>query len=164
MRTDTMEAALNEQIREEMYSSYLYLAMSAFFEGLDLRGMAKWMRLQAQEEFGHAMKLFDYIFERGGAVTLKALAEPQATWASPAAAFAAALAHERHITACIHRLVEQAAAERDHGTVNFLQWFVKEQVEEEASVEPIARRLEKIGDHMMGLLLIDRETGGRTED
>ncbi|MGV8038544.1 MAG: ferritin [Thermoanaerobaculaceae bacterium] len=161
MLSNTMEAALNEQIREEMYSSYLYLAMSAYFEGLDLRGMAKWMRMQAQEENTHAMKLFDYVFERGGTVKLKALAEPQATWATPAAAFAAALAHERHITACIHTLVEQAAAEHDHGTVAFLQWYVKEQVEEEAHAEPIARRLEKIGDNMMGLLFTDRELGSR---
>ncbi|HPC82415.1 MAG TPA: ferritin [Thermoanaerobaculaceae bacterium] len=161
MLSTTMEAALNEQIREEMYSSYLYLAMAAYFEGLDLRGMARWMRVQAQEENSHAMKLFDYVFERGGTVTLKALAEPQATWASPAAAFAAALGHERHITGCIHKLVEQAAAEHDHGTVNFLQWFVKEQVEEEANVEPIARRLEKIGDNMVGLLFTDRELGSR---
>lgn len=161
MLSNTMEAALNEQIREEMYSSYLYLAMSAYFEGLDLRGMAKWMRVQAQEENSHAMKLFDYVFERGGTVTLKAIAEPQASWASPAAAFAAALAHERHITSCIHALVEKAAAEHDHGTVGLLQWYVKEQVEEEANAEPIVRRLEKIGDNMVGLLFTDRELGSR---
>lgn len=161
MLSNNMEAALNEQIREEMYSSYLYLAMSAYFEGLDLRGMARWMRMQAGEEHNHAMKIFDYVFERGGTVTLKALAEPQASWASPAAAFAAALAHERHITSCIHSLVDLAASERDHATENFLQWFVKEQVEEEASAEPIARRLEKVGDHMMGLMFMDRELGSR---
>ncbi|HPS79445.1 MAG TPA: ferritin [Thermoanaerobaculaceae bacterium] len=161
MLTSTMEKALNEQIREEYYSSYLYLAMSAYFESLDLKGMARWMRTQAHEEEGHAMKLFDYVFERGGRVALAAIDAPQATWASPAAAFAAALGHERHITACIHKLAETAAGERDHGSVNFLQWFVKEQVEEEATVEPIARRLEKIGDNMVGLLFTDRELGSR---
>jgi ferritin len=161
MLSTTMEKALNEQIREEYYSSYLYLAMSAYFESLDLRGMARWMRTQAQEEHGHAMKLFDHVFERGGTVALAAIDAPQATWASPAAAFAAALGHERHITGCIHKLVEAASAEHDHGTVNFLQWFVKEQVEEEATVEPITRRLEKIGDHMVGLLFTDRELGSR---
>lgn len=161
MLSNTMEKALNEQIREEYYSSYLYLAMSAYFESLDLRGMACWMRAQAQEEHGHAMKLFDFVFERGGTVVLAALDAPQATWASPAAAFAAALYHERHITGCIHKLVEAASSEHDHGTVNFLQWFVKEQVEEEAHVEPIARRLEKIGDNLMGLMFTDRELGSR---
>ena len=161
MISKTMEKALNEHLTEEMYSSYLYLAMSAKLVSLDLPGMARWMRQQSQEEMGHGMKFFDYIHERGGVVKLAALNQPKDTWADGLAAFAAAYKHEQHITKAINTLVDKAIAEKDHATVNFLQWFVKEQVEEEANVEPIVRKLELIGDNFGALFFLDGRLGMR---
>lgn len=156
-----MEAALNAQIKEEMYSSYLYLAMAAYFNSIDLPGFSSWMRVQAKEEEAHAMKLFDFIQERGGRVVLVAMKEPTKEWASPLAAFEAALAHERHITGRIDKLVDLARAGKDHATEVFLQWFVKEQVEEEASADAIVRRLGMIGESKNGLLMMDHQLGKR---
>jgi ferritin len=156
-----MEKALNEHLKEELYSFYLYLAMSAQLETLNMRGMARWMRKQAQEEMGHAMKFFDYLHERGGTVTLMKLDQPRGDWSTGLAAFAAAYKHEQHITAAINALVDKAMAERDHATVNFLGWFVKEQVEEEAAVEPVVRRLELVGDNLGALFVLDHELGAR---
>lgn len=155
------QQALNQQLKEEMYSSYLYLAMSAYLEGNNFRGMATWMRVQAQEEYSHAMKFFDYVHERGGTVTLLALEQPQAEWPSILAAFKAAAAHERSITKKIHALVDKASTEKDHATLNFLQWFVKEQVEEEATVDAIVKRLEAVGDSPAGLYHLDHDLGKR---
>jgi ferritin len=157
----TMEQALNTQMNAELYSFYLYLAMSAHLEGLSFRGMAKWMRVQAQEEMGHAMRFFDFLHERGAAVTLLAIDQPQAKWASIPAAFKAAAAHERSITKKINALVDKAVAEKDHATANFLQWFVKEQVEEEATLTPIVARLEAVGDSTGALYFLDHELGKR---
>jgi ferritin len=157
----SMEQALNTQINEEIYSFYLYLAMSAHLEGLNFSGMAKWMRVQAQEEMSHAMRFFDFLYERGGAVTLAAINQPQAKWASIAALFKAAAAHERSITKKIHALLDKAAGEKDHATANFLQWFVKEQVEEEATLAPIVARLEAVGDSTAALYFLDHELGKR---
>ncbi len=156
-----MQQALNAQINEELYSAYLYLAMSAHLEGQSFKGMASWMRVQAREELGHAMRFFDFLHERGGSVKLAAIAQPQAKWPSIAAMFQAAAAHERSITEKIHALVDGAAAEKDHGTVNFLQWYVKEQVEEEAALAPIVARLAAIGDHAGALYYLDHELGKR---
>lgn len=161
MLSRTIENALNEQMKEEFFSFYLYLAMAAQLETENLRGMSRWLRKQAQEELGHAMKFFDYIHERQGVVALQKLDQPKGDWSTGLAAFAAAYKHEQHITAAINALVDTAQAERDHATVNFLQWFVKEQVEEEASVEPIVRRLELIGDHPGALFVLDHELGAR---
>jgi ferritin len=156
-----MEQALNKHLKEEMYSFYLYLAMSAYLEGLNFKGIAAWMRVQAQEEYAHAMKFFDFLHERGGAVTLLALEQPQAQWASVLAAFKAAYAHERSITKKIHALVDKATAEKDHATANFLQWFVKEQVEEEATAETIVKRLEAVGDSPGAIYYLDHQLGKR---
>ena len=161
MITKTMEQALNKHLKEEMYSFYLYLSMSAYLEGLNFKGIASWMRVQAQEEYNHAMKFFDCLHERGGAVTLLALEQPQAQWASVLAAFKAAYAHEKGITKKIHTLLDKATAEKDHATANFLQWFVKEQVEEEATAETIVKRLEAIGDSPGALYYLDHELGKR---
>jgi ferritin len=157
----TMEQALNKQLKEEMFSFYLYLAMSAHFERNNFKGAGAWMRIQAMEEFSHAMKFFDFVHERGGSVTLLALEQPQATWASILAAFKAAYAHERSITKKIHALVDKAAAEKDHATTNFLQWFVKEQVEEEATAETIVKSLEAISESPGALYHLDHELGKR---
>ena len=156
-----MEQALNKHLKEEMYSFYLYLAMSAYLEGLNFKGIAAWMRVQAQEEYAHAIKFFDFLHERGGTVMLLALEQPQAQWASVLAAFKAAYAHERSITKKIHALVDKATAEKDHATANFLQWFVKEQVEEEATVETIVKRLEAVSDSPGALYYLDHELGKR---
>jgi ferritin len=163
MISKTMEKALNEQAREELNSFYIYLAMSAYLEEQNYRGMAKWMSVQAKEELGHAMKFIHYLLERGGKVTLAALDAPKATWKTPLAVFKTGLTHERYITKCIYTLVEKAAAEKDHGTVNFLQYFVKEQVEEEANAEPIVAKLEMAGDNLGALFYLDHELGGRSE-
>ena len=157
----SMEQALNAQINEEMYSFYLYLSMAAHLEGMNFKGMARWMRVQAQEEMGHAMRFFDFLFERGGSVTLSGINQPQAKWASVAALFKAAAAHERSITKKIHALVDKSASEKDHATANFLQWFVKEQVEEEATLVPITSRLEAIGENVGALYYLDHELGKR---
>ena len=159
-----LEKALNEQIREEYFSSYLYLSMAAWFESQQLQGMAKWMRKQAAEEMEHALKFFDQVLERGGTVKLQALEAPQQKWASPAAAFSAALDHERHITGCINKLVDLAIAENDHAGVEFLNWFVKEQVEEEATVEPIAHRLKACEGSPGPLYQLDHQLGLRGDD
>ena len=156
-----MEQALNKHLKEEMYSFYLYLAMSAYLEGLNFKGMAAWMRVQAQEEYAHAMKFFDFLHARGGTVTLLALDQPQSEWASVLAAFKAAHGHERGITKKIHALVDKATTEKDHATANFLQWFVKEQVEEEATVETIVKRLGAVGDSPGALYYLDHDLGKR---
>lgn len=156
-----MENALNEQINAEMYSAYLYLAMAAHFESENLSGFAKWMRVQTQEEETHAKKLFEYVIERGGKVTLKAIDAPPAQWKSPLAAFEAAYKHEQFITGCISKLTELAAEQKDHASVVFLQWYVKEQVEEEASVERIVRTLKATNEAPGALYMIDRELGQR---
>ena len=125
--------SLNEQINAEMFSSYLYLSMEAYFQSISLKGFAAWMRVQAQEEMMHGMKFYDFVNERGGKVTLEAIAKPETTWATPLAAFEAVLKHEEHVTSLINNLVDLAISEKDHASNNFLQWFVAEQVEEEAS-------------------------------
>jgi ferritin len=161
MMTDKMEKALNTQINEELYSSYLYLAMSAWFESQNLPGFATWMKVQAREENTHAMKLFEYVHERRGRVTLKAIKEPDKDWKSPLAAFEAALEHEQYITGCINDLVNQAVAEKDHATAGVLQWFVKEQVEEEASADRVVQMLKMAASAPGALLMLDHQMGER---
>ncbi len=162
MLSDRMHKALNDQVQAELYSAYLYLAMAAYFEDLGLGGMSNWMTIQFQEEQSHAMKFFHYIVERRGRVELQALAKPEKEWASPLAAFEAALAHERMITGRIGDLASLALAEKDHATHNMLQWFISEQVEEEATVDNIVNQLRLVGEKGPGLYMIDREMKGRT--
>jgi len=150
-----MQDALNEQINAELYSSYLYLAMAADFEAKNLKGFAHWMEVQANEEAGHAKKFYDFVLDRGGRVALKAIAAPPAEWKSPLAAFEEVYAHEQKVTALIHKLVELAAEERDHAASVMLQWFVSEQVEEEANACEILEKLRLIKDHSQGLLMLD---------
>ncbi len=157
-----IEEAINRQINEELYSSYLYLSMSAYFESLGLRGFANWMYVQYQEEKDHAMKLYRYLIERGGRVKLYAIKEPPHEWNSPLHAFEETLKHERHITKCINDLVDLAEKKKDRATFNLLQWYVDEQVEEEANDEEIIQKLKMIGDNPQGLLMLDRELAART--
>ncbi|HDS59456.1 MAG TPA: ferritin [Thermoplasmatales archaeon] len=156
-----MEESINKQINEEFYSAYLYLAMSGYFESVDLPGFAHWMHAQYLEEMEHGMKFWHHLVDRGGTVKLYAIQEPQREWDSPLAAFQAALEHERHITGRIHALVDLAEEVKDRAAYNLLQWYVDEQVEEEASVEAIIARLEMVGGSGNGMLMVDRELGQR---
>jgi ferritin len=157
-----IEKAFNDQINEELYSAYLYLAMSAHFADANLGGMSTWMRVQAQEEVGHAMKFFDHVIERDGSVQLKPIKGPEKTWKSPLDVFEAAYKHEQHITGRINKLATMALEDGDHASNNFLQWFVAEQVEEEATALGIDDQLKLIGKDSSSLFLLDRELGGRT--
>lgn len=156
-----IEKALNDQINAELFSAYLYYAMAAYFEATGIPGAAHWMRIQTQEELIHVSKYFEYIVDRGGRVALGAVAAPQAQWKSPLAAFEAALNHEREISSRIHRIADLAVKHRDHGTHNFLQWFISEQIEEEKSAEDVVQKLKLAGKDGAGLFMIDRELASR---
>ena len=156
-----IEKALNDQINAEMYSSYLYLSMSSYFSSINLNGFATWMRVQAQEELMHAMKFYDYVIERGGRVTVKAIEAPPAEWDSPLKVFEHVYTHEQKVTGLINDLVNLAIAEKDHATTAFLQWFVTEQVEEESSADEIVQKVKLVGDQGAGLLMLDQELGQR---
>ena len=161
MLSKKMNDALNEQINAEFYSAYLYLSMEAYFESVNLPGFAKWMRAQIQEESMHAMKLYDFVNERGGRVLLKAIEGPVTEWSSPLAVFEATYAHEQKVTGLINDLVNLAVEEKDHATNSFLQWFVNEQVEEEASADAVVQQLKMAEDSPGGMFMIDRELGQR---
>ncbi len=153
--------ALNKQINAELYSAYLYLSMSAYFESVGLKGFANWMRVQAREELSHAMRIYEYVIERGGRVRLFAVDEPPSEWRSPLDAFEAAYRHEVSVTKMINELVELAISEKDYATYNMLQWFINEQVEEEASAAEIVDKLRLLGEDGRGLFMLDRELGQR---
>jgi ferritin len=161
MITQKVQDALNEQIRNEFYSAYVYLAMSAHFEEESLLGFGKWMRAQAAEELSHGMRLFDYLNDRGGHVQLQAIDAPPDSFASPLAIFTQALKHEQQVTQMIHRLYQLAAEENDYPTQVALQWFVTEQVEEEKTAGDIIAQLEMIGENRTALLLLDRDLANR---
>ena len=161
MLSERMQGALNEQINAELYSSYLYLAMSSHFSSVNLVGMASWMRVQVQEELFHAIKMYDFVNERGGRAMMKAINQPPGAWDSPLAVFEAGLDHERKVTGLINNLVDVAIAERDHATSIFLQWFVTEQVEEEANASGIVSKLRMIGHDASSLFALDQELGQR---
>jgi ferritin len=161
MISEKLEEAFNNQINAELYSSYLYLSMVAYFESMNLPGFGQWMRCQAQEEVTHAMKFFHFIHERGGRVKLTAIEGPPTEWGSPLAAFEAAYAHEQKVSGMINDLVDLAMEERDHAANNFLQWFVSEQVEEEASADEVVNKIKLAGDRGGGLFMLDRELGSR---
>jgi ferritin len=161
MLSKKIEDALNSQINAELYSSYLYLSMSAYFTSISLGGFANWMKQQAQEELFHAMKMYDFLGERGGRIILQAIDQPQTEWTSANDAFSNVLAHEQKVTSLIYNLVDMALDERDHATHIFLQWFVSEQVEEEASAGEIVDKLKLIGTDANGLFMLDNELGQR---
>jgi ferritin len=161
MISEKLEKAFNNQINAELYSSYLYLAMVAYFESMNLPGFGQWMRCQAQEEVTHAMKFFQFIHERGGRVNLTAIEGPPTEWASPLAVFEAAYAHEQKVSGMINDLVDLAIELRDHAANNFLQSFVSEQVEEEASADEVVNKIKLAGDRGGGLFMLDRELGSR---
>ncbi len=161
MLTKTMQEALNDQINAEYYSSYLYLSMAAWAESANLKGLANWFRVQSQEEMVHVMKFFQYVVDRRGTVKLAAIAAPPTEWHSPVAVFEATLAHEQHVTGRINKLAELAVKENDHASHALLEWFVNEQVEEEASADSVLQQLKLAGDAPAALFMIDRELGAR---
>jgi ferritin len=163
MISKKMQDALNEQINAELYSAYLYLAMAAELEANNLKGMANWMEVQAKEETEHAKRLYDFVNDRGGRVTLKAIGAPPAEWKSPAAAFQAAYEHEQKVTAMIHNLVDVARGEKDKAAEVMLAWFVDEQVEEEAQTSEIAEKLKMIKESANGLFMMDNALGKRED-
>lgn len=158
---DKMTAAINSQIQAEFQSAYLYLAMSAWFKDQNLDGFAHWMKKQYNEEIEHGMKMFDYVFERGGRAELMAIEAPQKDWASPKDAFKQTYAHEQKVTSLIYNLFDQATAEKDYATTEFLSWYISEQVEEEDTASGILAQLEMIGDCTGALIALDKELGGR---
>lgn len=158
---EKVQGAFNDQINEELYSSYIYLAMAAHFESMNLDGFASWMRQQAQEEVDHAMRFFDHISRRGGRVVLKAIGEPPVDYGTPLNAFEKALAHEQHITGRIHQLYKLATDEGDYPAQMELQWFIDEQVEEEENTGRMVEQLKMAGDNKGALLMLDRELGKR---
>ena len=161
MISKKMNDALNDQVNAEMFSSYLYLSMSSWCSERSLSGFANWMRVQAQEELFHAMKIYDYILERGGSVKLAKIDQPSSDWVSPMAVIEEVANHEAKVTALINDLVEVAMAGKDHAANIFLQWFVAEQVEEEASVGEVCERMKMIGDDSAGMFAMDLELGKR---
>jgi len=161
MITQKMEEAINKQINEEFYSAYLYLGMAAYFASQNLSGFHHWLYFQYHEELEHAEKLYKYLIERGGQVRLMAIKEPEQNWKGPKDAFEAVLKHERYITGRINELVDIAEREKDRASFAMLQWFINEQVEEEARAQEILAKLEMVGDHKQGLLMIDRELAQR---
>jgi ferritin len=161
MISQKIQKALNQQLNEEFYSSYYYLSMSAYFESKDLQGFAQWFRLQADEEYAHAMKIFDYIYQIGGEVQLMKIDGPKTDWDSFLEVFKDTFEHEQKVTKSINDLLELSYSEKDHATVNFLQWFVSEQVEEEATAQQNVKKMEMIGNDKAGLFMIDKELGGR---
>jgi len=158
---DAVRAAVNRQIGHELKAGYLYLAMSAHFERASLVGFAMWMRGQAQEELEHAMKLFDFMNHRGAKVELGAVPAPPADFGTPSQIFHAALEHEKEVTQLIHELYDLCVEKHDHATQLELNWFITEQVEEEASVGTVVDQLRMAGDNEAAVLMLDRELGTR---
>ncbi len=157
MLTEKVQKALNDQFNAELYSSYLYLSMHAYFKASNLDGFANWMYQQAKEELLHAMKFYNFINQRGGRARTAAVAEPPSEWDSPLVVFEETLAHEQKVTGLINDLVEVANQAHDHATQIFLQWFVTEQVEEEESAAGVLEQLKLMKGHAGGLFMIDRE-------
>jgi len=156
-----IEDSINKQVNAELYSAYLYLGMSARCTELNFKGMANWLYVQAQEEMTHAMKFYRFILERGGHAKLPAIEGVRDDWKTPLEMFEAAYAHEQKVTAMINNIVDLALAGRDHATASMLNWFVDEQVEEEANSSEIADKLKLIGESKEALFMLDKELSTR---
>jgi ferritin len=164
MISDAMQKAINDQINKELFSSYLYLSMAAYFEDGNLPGFAKWMYMQADEERGHGMKLFEHLVDRGGRVTLAPIAGPETQWKSNLEVFKQVQAHEAAVTASIHALYEVALKEKDYPAQVLLQWFINEQVEEEKNAADIVRQLELIDARGTAVMMLDHQLGKRGKE
>ena len=161
MISKTMQDASNAQINKEMFSSYLYLSMAAYFENTGLSGAAKWMYVQSGEETEHAMKFFAHLIDRGGKVELAAIAKPETAWAGPMAAFKAVSEHEQMITKSIYDLYEVALAEKDYPAQVLLQWYINEQVEEEKNATQVIESMSRIEAHETAILQLDHQLAKR---
>ncbi len=161
MLSEKMEEALNNQINAELQSFYDYLSMASYLQSIDLSGISHWMHMQAQEELGHAMKIYEFVHERNGRIVLQSLGKPGTDYQDVMAVFTAALNQEEAITRKINEIVDLAIQEADHATHTFMQWFVSEQVEEVASAHAIIQKLKLIGEAPGGLFLLDQELGKR---
>ena len=159
--TAPVQRALNEQVGKEFYAAYLYLAMSCWFAERNLDGFAKWMRIQAQEERDHAMRILGYLEDRKGHVELGAIAQPKVAWKTPLGVFEAAARHEAQVSSSLKALYERAGKDKDYATQVMLQWFLTEQVEEEKTSTAIVERLRLFGDTPSGLMMLDRQLGER---
>ena len=160
----TMQDAMNEQINKELFSSYLYLSMAAWFEDKNLPGFANWMRLQADEEREHAMKFYEFILERGGKVQLKAIDAPKTDWSSTLEAVEEVAAHEGKVSASIHALYELALKEKDYPAQVMLQWFITEQVEEEKNAAELVANMKMIEAHETAVLMLDHRLSKRKDE
>lgn len=161
MLSKKMQEAFNTQIQAEQASSYLYLSMAVYCEAKNFKGFGHWLKVQYQEENGHAMKMVDYVLERGGSVALKTIEAPPVEFGSPLNVFEKVLSHEQQVTAAINKLYEVALEEKDYASQAFLQWFINEQVEEEASANEIVEKIKFIGDKGGGIIYLDKELGKR---
>ena len=161
MISSKVERTLNDQIRDEFYSSYVYLSMAAQLESMNLKGFAHWMQVQAEEETKHGMKIYGHVNERRGKVILQPIKAPPSQWKSAKEMFTEAYKHEQKVTQSINKIVELARTEKDNATEVFLQWFVNEQVEEEATTNEITQKLQIIGDNGPALVMLDAELGKR---
>ena len=156
MINEKLEKAFNDQINKELYSEYLYLSMQAYFERLNLKGFVNWMSVQVQEEHAHALGMFDYLNQRGGNVQLEAIDKPETDWESPLAVFEQVLEHEEYVTSRINALMDVAEETKDRAAMSFLNWYLKEQVEEEDNVGNVLATLKLIGDDKKALLMLDK--------
>jgi len=161
MLSATMQDAINHQINRELYSAYLYASMTAYCRSVNLEGFANWVSVQAREELFHAQKFISYINDRRGRVFLEAIEKPPTEWGGPGVLFDAILTHEINVTKAINNLVALAAQEKDTATETFLQWYVTEQVEEEANVDRIIARLKLVEGLPGGIFMIDNELAAR---
>jgi ferritin len=164
MISKTVQNAINEQINKELYSSYLYLSMAAYFDGKNLPGFAKWMYVQADEERGHGMKFFQHLLERGGKVELKTIAAPEVDWNNSLDVFKQVQEHEAAVTASINSLYELALKEKDYPCQVLLQWFITEQVEEEKNAADIVQQIELIDARGTAVLMLDHQLGKRGKE
>lgn len=156
-----MEEAINEQIKNELYSAYLYLSMASYFDSINLEGFSHWMKVQAKEEVSHAMKLYDFVFDRGGKVIFKEIPAPPSDFSSPLDVFEKVLQHEKKVTELIEKLYKLSLELNDTACQIMLQWFINEQVEEEKNALKIVERLKMIKESPQGILIIDRELAKR---
>lgn len=161
MIKDTILKALNEQINKELFSAYLYLSMSAYAESIGLKGFAQWLKVQYQEEIDHAMKFYNYVIERGGKIELESIDKPKNEWSSILEVFEDGYEHEQFISESINNLMDLAVSEKDYATMNMLQWFITEQVEEESSFLEIVDKLKLLDGDKRGLFMLDKDLGQR---
>ena len=161
MLNEKMEKAFNDQINKEFYSEYLYLAMKAYFADLNLQGFVNWFDVQVQEEHAHGMGMYDYVLERGGKVELEAIEKPVVNGSTPLEIFEQVLEHEEFVTSRINALMDVADEVKDRAALSFLDWYLKEQVEEESSVGGVLATLKLIGDDKKALLMLDKDLSGR---